>query len=180
MNSAKLNDWMQVFGIFALVGSLIFIGLQMKQEREIAIYEGLGVAGERVRGFRTLIADNAGVWRRGCLAEELSDDERSRFASIYATYYYYALTNWRRLQSVDYAAFTVGSMSNFTIRRYALNHHRYPGLRQTRESLLAWQELEEKSGESSSSHFNAIYEKEMAYLEVKDPNPEYDVIWCGR
>jgi hypothetical protein len=37
MNSAKINDWMQVIGIFALVASLVFVGLQMKQAQEIAI-----------------------------------------------------------------------------------------------------------------------------------------------
>jgi hypothetical protein len=37
MDSAKLNDWMQVIGIFALVASLIFVGLQMKQTQEIAL-----------------------------------------------------------------------------------------------------------------------------------------------
>ena len=37
MDSAKLNDWMQVIGIFAVVASLIFVGLQMKQTHEIAI-----------------------------------------------------------------------------------------------------------------------------------------------
>ena len=37
MDSEKLNDWMQVAGIFALVGSLIFVGLQMKQAQEIAL-----------------------------------------------------------------------------------------------------------------------------------------------
>ena len=37
MDSAKLNDWMQVIGIFAVVASLIFVGLQMKQSQEIAI-----------------------------------------------------------------------------------------------------------------------------------------------
>ena len=37
MDSAKLNDWMQVVGIFALVASLIFVGLQMKQNQEIAL-----------------------------------------------------------------------------------------------------------------------------------------------
>ena len=39
MDSAKLNDWMQVIGIFALVASLIFVGLQMQQDREIALSE---------------------------------------------------------------------------------------------------------------------------------------------
>ena len=37
MDSAKLNDWLQVFGIFALVASLVFVGLQMKQAQEIAL-----------------------------------------------------------------------------------------------------------------------------------------------
>ena len=36
MDSAKLNDWLQIIGIFALVASLIFVGLQIKQEHEIA------------------------------------------------------------------------------------------------------------------------------------------------
>ena len=37
MDSAKLNDWMQVIGIFALVASLVFVGLQMRQAHEIAL-----------------------------------------------------------------------------------------------------------------------------------------------
>lgn len=37
MDSAKLNDWMQVVGIFAVVASLIFVGLQMRQAQEIAV-----------------------------------------------------------------------------------------------------------------------------------------------
>ncbi len=37
MDSAKLNEWMQVVGIFAVVASLIFVGLQMKQSQEIAV-----------------------------------------------------------------------------------------------------------------------------------------------
>jgi len=39
MDSAKLNDWMQVVGIFALVASLIFVGLQMRQAHRIALAE---------------------------------------------------------------------------------------------------------------------------------------------
>ena len=37
MDSAKLNDWMQVAGIFAVVVSLIFVGYQLKQSQDIAI-----------------------------------------------------------------------------------------------------------------------------------------------
>jgi hypothetical protein len=37
MDSAKLNDWMQVVGIFAVVVSLMFVGFQLKQSQDIAI-----------------------------------------------------------------------------------------------------------------------------------------------
>ena len=37
MDAGKLNDWMQVLGIFALVASLIFVGLQLRQSQEIAL-----------------------------------------------------------------------------------------------------------------------------------------------
>ena len=37
MDSAKLYDWMQVVGIFAVVVSLLFVGYQLKQSQDIAI-----------------------------------------------------------------------------------------------------------------------------------------------
>lgn len=37
MNSSKLSDWVQIIGIFAVVLSLIFVGLQMRQTQEIAM-----------------------------------------------------------------------------------------------------------------------------------------------
>ena len=37
MNAAKLNDWLQVIGMFGLIASLIFVGLQIKQDHEIAL-----------------------------------------------------------------------------------------------------------------------------------------------
>ena len=37
MDSAKLNDWLQVIGLFGVIGSLVFVGLQMKQDRDIAL-----------------------------------------------------------------------------------------------------------------------------------------------
>jgi len=37
LDSAKINDWLQVVGLFAVVASLIFVGLQMKQTDAIAL-----------------------------------------------------------------------------------------------------------------------------------------------
>lgn len=37
MDSGKLNDWLQVAGLFGVIASLIFVGFQMKQSHEIAL-----------------------------------------------------------------------------------------------------------------------------------------------
>ena len=37
MDAQKLNDWMQVIGIFSVVVSLIFVGFQLKQSQDIAV-----------------------------------------------------------------------------------------------------------------------------------------------
>ena len=36
MDSSKLNDWLQVIGLFSVVASLIFVGLQMQLDRRLA------------------------------------------------------------------------------------------------------------------------------------------------
>lgn len=37
MNSQKLNDWLQIVGLFGVIGSLVFVGLQLKQTQAIAL-----------------------------------------------------------------------------------------------------------------------------------------------
>jgi hypothetical protein len=37
MDSTKLHDWLQVSGLFGVIASLLFVGLEMQQSRRIAI-----------------------------------------------------------------------------------------------------------------------------------------------
>lgn len=37
MDSTKLNDWIQIVGIFGVMASLVFVGLQLKQSHQIAL-----------------------------------------------------------------------------------------------------------------------------------------------
>ena len=37
MEIAKLNDWLQILGMIGVIASLIFVGLELRQSREIAI-----------------------------------------------------------------------------------------------------------------------------------------------
>ncbi len=43
VDTSKINEWLQVVGMFGVIASLIFVGLQMKQTQQIAlssIYQG--------------------------------------------------------------------------------------------------------------------------------------------
>lgn len=46
LGSNKLNDWIQAVGILALVASLLFVGYQIKQTRDIAISQAFQARAE--------------------------------------------------------------------------------------------------------------------------------------
>ena len=51
VNSAKLNDWLQVAGMFGIIGTLVFVGVQMKQTQKIALsanYQARATTGAEV------------------------------------------------------------------------------------------------------------------------------------
>jgi len=48
MDSAKLNDELQILGMLGIIASLIFVGMQLKQTDEIASIEGQ--AGPLIQG----------------------------------------------------------------------------------------------------------------------------------
>ena len=37
MDSSKVNDWLQVVGLFGVIASLVFVGLEMQQAKQIAL-----------------------------------------------------------------------------------------------------------------------------------------------
>ncbi|MDX1402999.1 MAG: hypothetical protein R3192_00600 [Woeseiaceae bacterium] len=56
MKTEQLGDWLQIIGLFGVIGSLIFVGLQLRQTQAIALsetYQG--------RTANTIEANNAGL-----------------------------------------------------------------------------------------------------------------------
>jgi len=83
MDSAKLNDWMQVIGIFALVASLIFVGLEMRQSQRIALsatYQSRADSSMNLRmaslESETLQSAMADVYIEGKSVDQLTPEER--------------------------------------------------------------------------------------------------------
>ena len=116
MDSAKLNDWMQVVGIFALVASLVFVGLQMRQARDIAISEGnLANAAIKIERNNAII-ENPDVWVRGSSGEDLDQNDETVFRNIVRNAFdvaFFEVVRMRRLGANDIADGLIADFSAF-------------------------------------------------------------------
>ncbi len=123
MDSAKLNDWMQVIGIFAVVLSLIFVGLQMRQEQAIAKYQGFSDFNATMLEYANIINDNREVWIKGLSGAELTVEDQVSFETVgFAVYQKFAGLHRR-------ATALPGGRSPVEIaRQLAADMHLYPGL----------------------------------------------------
>ncbi|NOR36686.1 MAG: hypothetical protein GQ577_08060, partial [Woeseiaceae bacterium] len=124
MEFKKFNEIAELVGIVAIVASLIFVGLEMRQSQKIALAE---IEANHVSAsveIQSLISDNSEVWTRGIANEELDDSDAAIFESMLV-----ALSdrNWslqyqmRLLDRHDYA--------DAVVHQFAAYLHRRPGLR---------------------------------------------------
>ena len=59
MKSAKLRDWLEIVGIFSVVASLIFVGLQMRQAQQISLSQAYQARTTAAAEFSANFAGNA-------------------------------------------------------------------------------------------------------------------------
>ena len=140
MNSAKLNDWMQVAGIFALVASLIFVGLQMRQDQDIAVAQIWAMSDQSVAELAGLVSENSALWAKGVKGEDLSESEQVAFRSIARAVHRRENNIANRVRRLDYAN---GYESRIHI--YAFRLYQYPGLRRVFDERVVERNLQKSA-----------------------------------
>jgi hypothetical protein len=127
----KFNEVAELVGVVAIVASLIFIGVEMRQSQKIALAEIEANFVSASVELESLISDNSEVWVRGIADEELDDSDAAIFESILI-----ALSN--RNFSVQYQMRLLDRRENAdaNVHEFAAYLHRRPGLRR------AWVERE--------------------------------------
>jgi len=102
MESGKL-PWttiLEIVGIFSIVGSLIFVGLQMKQDREISAGENtLLVIAER-QVWAELMAENGSIWIKGNSGADLTAEESLTYGTLAEVHELVYFSGWFRNQRV--------------------------------------------------------------------------------
>ena len=58
MNSEKLRNWLEIVGIFSVVASLVFVGLQMQQAHKISLSQTYQARTTAAAEFNTTFASN--------------------------------------------------------------------------------------------------------------------------
>ena len=175
MDSQRLHDWLQAIGIAAVVASLIFVGLQIKQSDEIALAEVLENVSAIGIEERALIAAHADTWQKACLGEQLTAQERLIAANIFFNYMQNSFNSWNRIRATGIG----GTHSQYFIDSSAANIHRYPGFKKIFLSYRGWTEVGVRTtGELVAEYIAAVLQR-VSELEELEPNPTSDVMWCG-
>ena len=175
MDASKINDWLQLVGMLGIIASLIFVGLQVNQTQRAGEGAELGSYVETSIHLRELLIENADIWRKACAGEELSAQDQTKAAMLLKAYLEFSSGFW-------IAARTGITQSNaqYFVNRLAANLHRYPGFAALSNSQSAWAFQGEKAFDVENVRlFSEALRTRLAELKEIEPNPDFDVRWCG-
>ena len=82
MKNTRWSDWFESIGIIAIVASLVFVGLQLRQAEKTASAEGFASTMSNFIEVGNSIKADVNIWNRGAAGEELTDDEAAVFAVL--------------------------------------------------------------------------------------------------
>ena len=131
MDFKKFNEVAELVGIVAIVASLTFVGLEMRQAQKIALAEIEAAFVSASIEIERLISDNSEVWARGIADEELDDSDAVVFESIIV-----ALSNRNWSTQYQMRLLDRNEAADGNVHRFAAFLHQRPGARR------AWVERE--------------------------------------
>ena len=134
MKSANWKDIAELLGIAAIVASLIFVGLQMRQDQEIAITGSYSSVVESAASLATLMEAHSEIWRNGLDGKELSDVDELKFLAmveVVEEHFVNMLLRFYRLNIID---------PEVVVRDYAYAIYVHPGLRRAFSLDISYRE----------------------------------------
>lgn len=163
MKFKEWNEIVELIGIAALVASLIFVGMQLRQSQAIALAEmNASYTSNRIEEA-ALIIDNIDVWLRGNAGESLTESETEIYRELLRNVndrYYFAIQQRKYLDRGEVVALDVAAFAAFLLEN--------PGARRewrAREDWLAENRAIISPGEKLTSEWVELVEAGLAQLE---------------
>ena len=170
MISLNKVDWKgtaELIGLAAIVASLIFVGLQMRQDQGIAQAQALVDASAVVTDLNQFIENNKEVWIKGLDGAELSLEDNFTFRALCRANYLRKIAHWERAKRLD-----IGN-PDFIAQGFAYAIHVYPGLRRYFDEVIeSFEEQRSAFGHTRSDDgFTSAVEASLAELDRNPPPP---------
>jgi len=168
LNTTNWKDIGELIGIAAIVASLIFVGLQMRQSQRIAIGEGyLTLLSSHVE-IRSDITDHVSVWTRGAAGDELSEEDAAVFKILVGQ-----INDARVMTYLQVSELRGSDNAKFVVDGFAAFLYHNPGARRVwvarEESFIRNRELLVPDGQYSDgvspSFWMDLVTTEIAVLE---------------
>jgi len=175
MKTLTARNTAELIGMAAIVASLIFVGVQVNQAEEIATIEMLSAGSERQRDIARLIIENADVWRRGCVGDELSDVDATIFSQLFTQYMRHKNVGWQRLTASDFGDVDPKAVANSV----ALNMYVYPGFRAAKSVYDQWLAAHGSLSAGLNTKLEDQIRLRLNELERSNPKVSGDVALCG-
>lgn len=172
-----LKDTVELIGIAAIVASLVFVGMQIRQEQEIAIVATYGELSQSQIELTFKIGEQMNLWKKGLDGAELSAEELDGFAVMAASvteFHQRMFIRWTRLGPVN---------QNAAASRFAFALYVFPGLRQHWEFVTEYEVVADSAGGVVESSLNAWERAVKTFLAKFDeekprvPTRKHYVFW---
>ena len=177
MPKLNSNNWKQtaeLIGIAAIVASLLFLGMQIKQTQDVASTEIFIAYQEARKSYERLIIENADVWQRACASDDLTSAEQLLAAQIFEAFLNTNYVGWQAARIGIAFASTEERVNSF-----AANLHRYPGIREIDESHQVWAKLGTANSTDDTADYSLAILSRLEELRALEPEPISDLRWCG-
>ena len=129
MGNSNWREIAELFGIAAIVASLVFVGLQLRQDRQIAKSDSLVAQQILDVEIAALLDQRRDVWRKGLAGEDLTDDEKVSFDLMAYALFRQQANDYR--QKLEFDDGTEGEVTS-----YAFFVYQNPGLRAWFDALI--------------------------------------------
>lgn len=163
----KKTDWKNIaelIGIAAIVASLIFVGLQLRQDREIAVSESYSSTTDTVGDLATLVEGNSRIWRLGLDGSELAAEDELVFKAMVVVVEQYFANNAQRRMRLNV------ENSEGVVEGYAYAVYVHPGLRDAFLENMAYRDLRQKAfGDEGRRPFYRSVEAKLKQLDALSP-----------
>lgn len=165
MKSTSWKDIAELIGLTAIVASLVFVGVQLQQDQDIAEAQIHIGATANVATISQSITENHSVWRRGLDGEDLTPTEQIAFNAIARAIYQRHFGLYSRGLRLDLAS------PEFVVRRFAFIAYQYKGMRQYLTAKFAEDEVfNGLHGRSGLRVFDQQIADELARLDEIRPS----------